>query len=80
MSLMIRLAIFFSLLTMSNASRSENKASAPVRTGNQEYNEPLKVKGQTRRLNMMLNLKSDAEIKFVRLRKNYRTEILNTQY
>lgn len=69
--------IFLLLLVASMPGYAESAGTAQ---SNREYNDPLKVKGSTRKLNMMLNLKSDAEIKFVRLRKNYRQEILATQY
>lgn len=44
-------------------------------------NDPLKVRGQTRNLNMMLVLKSKEDrIKFIKIRRDYRKEILATQY
>lgn len=40
----------------------------------------IEIKGQTRNLNMMLILKSKKEkISFVRMRRNYRDEILATE-
>ncbi len=74
--------LIWGLLIASTAARGETARpeGKGLKAGSQEYNDPLKIKGQTRRLNMLLNLKSDAEIKFVRLRKNYRNEILATQY
>ena len=60
-------------------ARAENPE--PPTMGSQEFNDPLKVKGQTRRLNMLLNLKGQGDdIKFIKLRKYYRKEILRTQY
>lgn len=45
------------------------------------FDDPLKVKGQSRKLNMSLILKKkEDEIKFIRIRKNYKSEIDSTQY
>lgn len=42
---------------------------------------PLRVRGQTRTLNMMLILGNQKDkIRFVEIRRNYEEEILNTEY
>lgn len=43
-----------------------------------EEQKPLEINGQSRSLNMMLVLRNDKDkIKFVKLRENYRNEILD---
>ena len=45
--------------------------------GHASEQKPLQVNGQSRNLNMMLVLRSDRDkIKFVKVRENYRDEIL----
>lgn len=72
--------VIFCLMLCSGIAFAE-EAQQPPTMGSQEFNDPLKVKGQTRRLNMLLNLRGQGDdIKFIRLRKDYRKEILRTQY
>lgn len=50
-------------------------------SGSHNIEKPMKVTGQTRTLSMMLVLKNKKEkIKFINVRKNYREEILKTEY
>lgn len=47
----------------------------------QEFTKPLEVKGQSKNLNMALVLRSKNDrASFLKIRKDYRKEILSTQY
>ncbi len=77
----VRRIIFVALLVVSGQSVAEKPVKAsPSGSSTQEFTDPLKVKGQTRRLNMLLNLKGRDDIELIRPRKSYRKEILGTRY
>lgn len=81
----MRRLLVLALLFTALASRGESAWPAAPGTegdsGSTDFKDPLKVKGQTRNLNMMLLLKSkEDKIKFIKVRRNFRKEILNTQY
>lgn len=60
------------------AAKSLAGGGAPATT---DVRDPLKVTGQTRNLNMVLTLQSkDERLKFIKIRKDYRAEILGTPY
>lgn len=78
--LLALLALFSPRLASSESAWPAPRGGEPT-GGESEFKDPLKVKGQTRNLNMMLLLKSkEDKIKFIKVRKNFRKEILNTQY
>ena len=53
----------------------------PSGPSNVQIEKTLKVRGQTRTLNMMLVLKNKKDkLKFINARTKYREEILNTEY
>ncbi len=82
-------SIFIVLLLLMGGSLNSLWAAGPSATSkpnayssnNQTINKPLEVRGQTRNLSMILTVSSKKDkIKFIKMRVNYRDEILRTQY
>ena len=77
---MVRNIIFiiFSINLHTLTAHAESKYE---NLGRKEINDPLKVRGQTRNLNMLLVLQSkEDKIKFIKIRKTFNEEIRATQY
>ena len=65
---------------LSGAARSESLSTSGDNLA-KDFKDPLKVKGQTRALNMALILKGrEDKIRFMKVRKDFRSEILSTKY
>lgn len=63
------------------ASDASQQVPAPGASGTTKIQEALKIRGQTRNPSMILVFKNrEEEIKFIKLRKNYKREILTTPY
>lgn len=75
-------AAFLVFLSVSSYGKPAPKKKAPQLTaGTKEIAEEMKVTGQTRTLNMLLVLKNKRDrINFINVRRNFRGEILDTQY
>lgn len=79
--LSVIMAILVLMVGMDVYAKRKGKARPGVLRGNQNINKVMKVRGQTRTLSMMLVLKNKKDsIEFINIKKNYREEILNTEY
>jgi hypothetical protein len=71
---------FFFLLFIANPlwAESKNSNSSPA---TKDVADPLKVRGQTRSLsNLFVSKSTEDKIKFIKIRKDYREEIIKTPY
>lgn len=72
-----KLAVLFLVAQSAWASVPGNHPGLNAQNAPDGTQKPLEVNGQSRNLNMMLVLRNDKDkIKFVKVRENYRNEIL----